>query len=173
MAQTAGGALRRGSDRIVAGVCSGLAHYFGVDPIIVRLIFVLVTLFHGVGILIYIVLWVVMEPPANVGDSNRTLSQRLRTMGDEIRDDFRHGFSRSEAAAPSPAPSGPSNEPPAGTPPSYPPTQRRGLWFGGILIVLGAYLLLDNLGLFSGFQWGIFWPVVIILIGVFFLVRRR
>ncbi len=56
--------FRNPDDVIVAGVASGLASYFGVEPIIVRLLFVLVVLMGGSGILIYIILWLIM-PKAN------------------------------------------------------------------------------------------------------------
>jgi phage shock protein PspC (stress-responsive transcriptional regulator) len=42
------------------GVASGVADYIGIDPVIVRLIFVLLTLWHGWGLLIYFVLAIVM-----------------------------------------------------------------------------------------------------------------
>ena len=53
--------LVKGSDKKLAGVCSGLANYFGIDPTIVRLIFALFTLFIGYGIMTYIV-WLIMMP---------------------------------------------------------------------------------------------------------------
>lgn len=53
--------LRRSrTEVIIAGVCGGLAEYFGVDPVIVRLIFALVTLTTGIGLVVYPVLWLVM-----------------------------------------------------------------------------------------------------------------
>jgi phage shock protein C len=53
--------LRRSrSDRMVAGVCAGLAEYFSVDPVLVRLVFVLLALAGGPGVLLYIVLWIIM-----------------------------------------------------------------------------------------------------------------
>jgi phage shock protein PspC (stress-responsive transcriptional regulator) len=52
---------RSSSDRMISGVCGGLAEEFGVPPAVVRLGFVLLTLFSfGTGLLLYIVLWVVM-----------------------------------------------------------------------------------------------------------------
>jgi len=50
----------RGSDRIVGGVCSGLAAGFHIDPLWVRLAFVLLAFVQGIGLFIYIVLWLVM-----------------------------------------------------------------------------------------------------------------
>jgi len=52
---------RSPSDRMISGVCGGLAEEFGLPPAVVRLGFVLLTLFSfGTGLLLYIVLWVVM-----------------------------------------------------------------------------------------------------------------
>ena len=52
---------RSSKDRMLAGVCGGLAQEFGVPATVVRLAFVLSSLlFGGIGILVYVVLWVVM-----------------------------------------------------------------------------------------------------------------
>jgi len=57
--------LMRSEDRMVAGVAGGLADYFDIDPTIIRILFVLLALFGGgfLGILIYIVLWIIMPDP--------------------------------------------------------------------------------------------------------------
>ena len=47
--------------RVLGGVAGGLAEYFNLDPILMRIIFVLITLYNGIGILLYIVLWIVVE----------------------------------------------------------------------------------------------------------------
>ena len=47
--------------RMVAGVCSGLGEYFGVDPNLIRVIFLVLTVFTaGVGVLIYLLAWIVI-----------------------------------------------------------------------------------------------------------------
>lgn len=46
--------------RMIAGVCAGLARYLGIDPTVVRLIFVLLALFAAGGVLLYLVLWLIM-----------------------------------------------------------------------------------------------------------------
>jgi len=52
---------RNTNDRIIGGVCSGLAHYFKTDPVWIRILFVL---FFGVLFWVYIVLWIVLKPKA-------------------------------------------------------------------------------------------------------------
>jgi phage shock protein C len=59
--------LRRPTDdRIVAGVCSGIGRYLGVDPVLVRVAFaILVVLSWGTALLAYPILWFIMpEEPA-------------------------------------------------------------------------------------------------------------
>ena len=48
------------NDRMIAGVCSGIARRFGLDPTIVRIAFVASLLLPGPQILIYLVLWALM-----------------------------------------------------------------------------------------------------------------
>ncbi len=57
--------FRSKKDRMIAGVCGGIAEYFGIDPVIVRLVAVLLLIPGGLpGLLPYIVLWfVVPENP--------------------------------------------------------------------------------------------------------------
>lgn len=50
---------RSRTDRIIGGVCGGLARYFGIDAAIVRLVFVLAVL-SGLSPLIYVILWIIM-----------------------------------------------------------------------------------------------------------------
>ena len=51
---------RSRTEKMIAGVCGGLAEYFGVDPTIVRVLWVVMVLFAGTGILLYLILWIVM-----------------------------------------------------------------------------------------------------------------
>ncbi len=55
--------LRKSSDRVVAGVCAGIAEYLGWSPRRVRTIFVLATLLGGAALGAYVILWLVMPPP--------------------------------------------------------------------------------------------------------------
>ncbi|HEX6207605.1 MAG TPA: PspC domain-containing protein [Actinomycetota bacterium] len=65
--------LRRSrTDRIVGGVAGGLARYFGIDPILVRLGFILLTIAGGSGVLIYLIAWVIIpEEEAEGADRER------------------------------------------------------------------------------------------------------
>jgi phage shock protein PspC (stress-responsive transcriptional regulator) len=74
--------FRDENDQIVGGVCSGIAHYFGIDPSIVRVAFVLATVGWGTGVLLYLVLWVVlpgskMQPGAKTKRLFRNPDQKV------------------------------------------------------------------------------------------------
>lgn len=57
---------RSNSDRMIAGVCGGLGEYLNMDPTVVRLIFVLLFLLAGHGLLIYLILMILVPlAPAN------------------------------------------------------------------------------------------------------------
>ena len=51
---------RSDNEKILGGVCGGLANYMGIDPAIMRIIFVLITFGWGAGVLLYIILWMVL-----------------------------------------------------------------------------------------------------------------
>jgi phage shock protein PspC (stress-responsive transcriptional regulator) len=48
------------NNRMIAGVCSGIGEYLGIDPVVIRLLLVVATLMGGSGILIYLVAWVLI-----------------------------------------------------------------------------------------------------------------
>jgi phage shock protein PspC (stress-responsive transcriptional regulator) len=54
--------LHRSKDKVIAGVCGGLANYFGWDAAKVRLLYVLISILSAAfpGLLVYIILWFVM-----------------------------------------------------------------------------------------------------------------
>lgn len=64
-------------ERIIGGVCSGMAAYWRIDPWIMRVIFIVLALPGGLGILIYIVLWIVL-PEA------RTTAQKIEMRGEPV-----------------------------------------------------------------------------------------
>lgn len=51
---------RSNKDKVIAGVCGGLGEYFGIDPVIIRLIWVIFALCGGAGILAYLIAWLII-----------------------------------------------------------------------------------------------------------------
>jgi phage shock protein C len=56
---------RSSNDRMIAGICGGLGQYLGLDSTIVRLIFVLLALAGGPGLLAYLIMWLIVPEADN------------------------------------------------------------------------------------------------------------
>lgn len=136
--------MRSQEDRYFAGVCGGIAAYLGVDSVFVRLAFVLLTFASGMGVLLYLILLVLMPK------DNSTDEPTIRIMQDNT-EGFPEEASNSIKRARQ-HPQGPTIA-------------------AVILILLGVYFLLSNVGWFGWFNL-VFWPLAVIGLGVYFLVRR-
>jgi phage shock protein PspC (stress-responsive transcriptional regulator) len=148
---------RSNTNRVIAGVCGAIAEYLAVDPTLVRVAFVVLAFFGGVGVLAYVVLLILMPQPGQPAPFTK---------------------------APTP---GASTEAAAGTETASPQTttvapvdpaireaeaERRRTAVGYLLVALGVVFLLSNLGAFRFVQWNVVWPLVVIGLGVLFLVQR-
>ncbi len=153
---------RSRTDRMIWGVCGGLADYFNIDATVIRLIFVLLVFANGIGVLAYIIMAIVVplegsksatpgevvkENVAEMRESASEIGGKVRTTVQEAKESEapEHKYHRARTA------------------------------FGLVIIVLGALLLLSSLDLFWWFHWSTLWPLVVIAIGVLLIlsVRRR
>ncbi len=57
--------MRSGRDKKIAGVCAGVAHYFDMDPTIVRVIWGVLAFGYGAGIVAYFILWMIAPVSAD------------------------------------------------------------------------------------------------------------
>ena len=151
---------RSNTNRVIAGVCGGIAEYLAVDVTLVRVVFV-VTAFitAGLGVILYIVLLILMPLPGQPAPFTKPSSQSAAT----------DTTARMEGD--------PTTTTPATTAPVDPvaheaAAERRRIAFGYLLIALGVAFFLTNAGAFRFVQWQYVWPLVLIGIGVLFLVQR-
>lgn len=68
--------MRSETDKMIAGVCGGLAEYLNIDPVLVRLAFILLFLASGIGLAIYFVLWVILPTPSRAQPMIRVMDER-------------------------------------------------------------------------------------------------
>jgi phage shock protein C len=145
---------RSRSDRMLSGVCGGLGQYLGIDPTLVRLLFVLLTLGQGIGVLVYLALWLIVPLEGESGgiaaqETARAgageIAQRAHAMAEELREDLRH------------------------------PNPRAVALVGGVLIGMGVLLLLQNLDVpwLRWLSFDLLWPALLIVAGMALLIRRR
>jgi phage shock protein C len=160
--------LERSPERMIAGVCSGLGEYFDIDPVIVRLAFVLLTVAGGAGVIAYIALWVIMPPPDAplVSSSGARLATGIRSMANEAADIGRdvHQSLAEEPQTGDPAVPGRRE---------HVRRHHRGApVLGLILVITGVWLLLGNLGVLDWASGRYVWPGVLILLGFLLVVNR-
>lgn len=140
-------------DKMLGGVCGGLGRYLGIDPTIVRLFFVLLTVANGVGVFIYFVLWLIV--PGEDQAEGTTVEETIRASADEIAERARALGDEVRVAAQGPHP-------------------QAGVLIGALLIVLGVMFLLQNLSV-PWLWWlklDVLWPALLVLGGVLLLRRR-
>ena len=145
------------------GVCGGLGKYLGIDPTIIRVIFVLLA-FCAFGILAYIVMAFIVPveeskkttPHGVVEENVEDIKETATKLGNEIRDTFADKSQESEEAVKIQG--------------------RRRNALGIIIIVIGVICLLGALNIFHWINWwGTIGAVVLIALGVLLIVglRRR
>lgn len=66
------------NDKKIAGVCSGFARYLGLDVTLVRIVWILIVLAAGTGLLAYVIAWIVM--PADYGTTPMQEENRQPTV---------------------------------------------------------------------------------------------
>ncbi len=139
--------------RIIAGVSGGLAEYFNVDVVLVRLLWVISVFAGGGGILAYIIAWIVI-PEENRGEGKfmedgegyeTDAGSWGETPGEMPKDEKVYEGKR-EAGI------------------------RRQRNFGLLLIGLGVLFLIRQL---FGFLFHYFWPLLLVALGIFLLLRER
>jgi phage shock protein C len=151
---------RSDKDKFVAGVCGGLADYLHVDPLILRILFVLLALFQGVGFVVYLVLWL-FTPTASSAtlSQEEIMRQNLSEMGERARHLGHEAHDTLHAHGSSPwVNHGQSNN--------------RMFIGGAILAGVGLLVLLGNLNLLWWFNLGRLWPLALIAVGVVILLNN-
>jgi len=150
---------RSSTQRMLSGVCGGLGEYFNIDPTLVRIVYILVTIATGVllGIGLYIVLWLIVPSEASVGKSIR---ESMRENVDEMAQSARDISSEVQATL-------------RRTPTEGAHRIERAALAGLILVAIGVLFLLANLDLLGWLRWARFWPLILIVIGLLLLLRRR
>lgn len=148
--------LRRSlKDSVIGGVAGGLGEYFGTDPVIFRILFIVLTFTGGGGVLIYLLMWIFI-PKAEVDFDNSDFKSSTANEKQEASEAFENVETEE------------SNTPPKGDDPFSPElSQRRknGNLIGGtLLIMVGLFFLADEV--FPWVSWEYLWPAALIIVGL-------
>lgn len=143
---------RSKSNLVLAGICGGLGEYFSIDPVLVRALFVLITLAGGSGIVLYLIFWIIIPSEENtdadfeknIKHNVEDIKSKARTVAQEFKISQKTPKKRDDS---------------------------RFLW-AIFIIFLGVVFLLNNFGFDRYFDFGRIWPVFIILFGIIVLLKR-
>jgi phage shock protein PspC (stress-responsive transcriptional regulator) len=141
---------------VLGGVAAGFGRYLDVDPVLVRLGFVLLAFVNGLGILFYLACWLLVPraeaagaaapaAPATAGSG----FEALREAGSQLAAGVREGASDPAAAQ---------------------------LAIGSLLVLIGSGLLLHNLGWLHWPHWmrlETLWPLLLVALGVGLVLKSR
>lgn len=153
MSQT-GTLYRSRADKILFGVCGGLAKYFDLDASLFRVLFVLLALVNGFGIIIYLAM-AILVPLAtdeaiaiNRGEKLKDLAeevgQKTKSLAAEMNFDQNKKINSRNA-------------------------------IGIVIIIIGVILLLKQVApfLIDWINWRLIWPVLIIMLGVYLVFKKK
>lgn len=142
------------TDRVVCGVAGGIAEYIDIDPVLIRLVFVLLLIGGGSGVFIYIVLCLILPEP---GSEKKSTKEVIKENSEDLEKTVKDMADNAEGLA---------------------KTRNSQLWIGVFVILLGLSLFFGNLGI-----WDIgrvistllrtLWPLIIIGVGVFILLKSQ
>jgi phage shock protein C len=138
---------RSAKSKVFGGVAGGIAEYFDIDPIIIRLLFVIIAFAGGGGAIVYLILWIALplEPITsfnmNMGSGEAFNNENP---GEQTPPDYNAG------------PSNPFNIP-------VKPENRNGLIGGIVLISLGLIFLANRF--IPNIDFGDLWPLVLVVLG--------
>ncbi len=135
---------RSDEGKVVAGVCAGIGEYFDIDPVAIRILFVLFSLAGGSGVLLYIVMWLLIPMK---GDETADLEANVRKGAEEMRVQAEKWAEKAKDS-----------------------DGRK--WLGIAIVGMGLLFLLSNLGLGGFVRMDLFWPVALVALGVIIIFRR-
>ncbi len=143
---------RSQTDRVIGGVAGGLADYFSLDPILVRALFVVLGIINGFGFLLYIILMLII-PEKSGKKVEIDHKEKIKEFAQEVGAEAQKLAHQAK-------------------------TNKH--WLGGrrnvlavIIIVVGLVALLNQLIPIHWFRWEWFWPAVLIIVGLFVLLKNN
>lgn len=137
---------RSTTDRMIGGVCGGLGVFLNIDPIFIRLLFILLLFGSEFGFILYLLLWILIpEEGRAYGFKEESFGDKVKSMGDDI-----------QGAVTQPHP-------------------QAGLILGLGLIIVGGLLFVDRLDLtwLDWFDFDVVWPILLIIGGIMLLFRQQ
>ena len=139
---------RSTTQKMIAGVCGGIAEYFDVDPTLIRAAFVVMAFGGGFGFFAYLVLWVIIPEAAT---ADQPIEVRAETAGKQIEQAAQGFASKVQGSG-----------------------EKTGRVLLGVGLVIIGFLALAKIFFpWKIFEWDHFWPLLLVAIGVVIIFRKK
>ena len=140
---------RRNDDRVLGGVCSGLGEHLGLDPLLIRVVFVVLGMVNGIGVLLYALMWALVPSATDAGSDQRQIMrhnvQEMRGRARELAGDARGAVNQGVSSG------------------------NRAVLAGAVLIGAGLLFLLRTL---HPLAWlSKLWPLLVVAVGVILVAQ--
>jgi len=142
------------SDKVICGVCGGIAEYLTIDPVLIRLLFVILALSGGSGVIIYIILCLIVPEATStatttqevIAENSKDLEKTIETAAANVETAVKQKNTQT--------------------------------WIGIGIIALGTILMANNVGWFEIGHYAryialIGWPVALIVLGLIILNKNK
>jgi phage shock protein C len=142
---------RSNKDKMIGGVAAGLGDYFDIDHTLVRVLFVVTLFLGGTGVLAYIIMWIIVPEEPIIFNTQETKSENTAETGGESEQkqfDANAYYSALDSQR-----------------------EKRRIFAGAILVILGLMFLADNF--IPRIRFGDFWPLILIGIGIGLLLNAK
>ncbi|MCD6472755.1 PspC domain-containing protein [Candidatus Aerophobetes bacterium] len=131
---------RSKENRMIGGVCGGIAEYFNIDPVIVRILAVLTIFANGIGVIGYLIAWIII--PQNPEQTSEKEEGKLREKAEDVAQKIGKRIREDS-----------NNE------------RKNSRIIGGlILLAIGCLFLINNF--LPWFNFSRLWPLILIIIGL-------
>lgn len=140
---------RSTTDIVIAGVAAGIADFFEIDPLIVRILFILLFVFGGSGLVVYLILWIIVPKK---GDKSKNTEEIVKKNAAELKAKAQKLVEEIKTTS--------GNH--------HKSDRKNKKWFGIMVLALGAMLILRNMGVFYMRD---FWPIALIIFGLVILFK--
>jgi len=145
---------RSKTEKVIAGVAGGLGEYFGIDPVLFRILFVFLILWGGAGILFYLILMFIIP-----GEGGQSAKETIKGAAGELKNKAQEvaGQIKQEAQD----------------------IQQQSWWtsrrhvLGVVIMLAGLIFLLNQLFPIRFLKFNFVWPIVVILVGFFVLLKKQ
>jgi len=150
--------LRRSlTDSVIGGVSGGLGEYFDTDPVIFRILFVVLTLTGGGGVFVYLLMWIFIPKAEIFFGEEKDFSQNYSSSTKNSSTEEGKAETNAENTFDPNTANKDDNS-------LFKPKKNGNLIGGAILIMVGLFFLADDF--FPWFNWEYLWPAALIIVGL-------